>query len=169
MTGSLRSTAADRRVRDGLLAALVPVVACLTALVGLTAWTRVGAAGTPARVEVGVGRVFLPYAGKERTAAFFAITNTGGADDQLVSVTSPALQDVMLSRHEPGGDGADTMGMAPTVNIPAGSRLTMTPGTVDVMATVKGRWKEGDAVPFVLHFRHSGAVDAVAFVVRPGS
>lgn len=158
-----------RRLRDGLLAALVPVTACLTALVGLTAWTSAGAAGSPARVEVGVGRVFLPYADKERTAAFFTISNTGGADDQLVSVSSPALDEVMISRHERVGEGADAMGMVASVDVPAGSRLTMTPGSVDVMATVKVRWREGDAVPFVLHFRRSGPVDAVAFVVRPGS
>lgn len=174
MTDSLRSTAegrrpSRRRLHDGLLAALVPVMACLAALVGLTAWTTAGAAGSPARMEVGVGRVFLPYADKERTAAFFRITNTGGSDDQLVSVTSPALDEVMLSRHERVGEAADAMGMASSVDVPAGSTLTMTPRSVDVMAKVKTRWKEGDAVPFVLHFRHSGPVDAVAFVVRPGS
>ncbi|MFD0265744.1 copper chaperone PCu(A)C [Streptomyces sp. NPDC127106] len=174
MTDSLRTTTEGpglrrRRWRDGLLAAVVPVVACLTALVGLTAWTKAGAAGSPARIEVGVGRVFLPYADKERTAAFFTISNTGGSDDQLVSVTSPALDDVMLSRHERVREGADAMGMVPSVDVPAGGRLTMTPSSVDVMATVKVRWKEGDPVPFVLHFRRSGPVDAVAFVVRPGS
>ncbi|MFF3861462.1 copper chaperone PCu(A)C [Streptomyces sp. NPDC002209] len=174
MTDSLRTASAGwslsrRRLRDGRTGALVPVLACLTALVGLTAWTKAGAAGGPAHIEVGVGRVFLPYADKERTAAFFTITNTGGSDDQLLSVTSPALDDAMLNRHERAGQGADTMGTATSVGLPAGSRLIMTPSTVDVMATVKIRWKEGDAVPFVLHFRRSGPVDAVAFVVRPGS
>ncbi|MFK0221072.1 copper chaperone PCu(A)C [Streptomyces vinaceus] len=158
-----------RRLRDGLFAALVPLVACLTALVGLTAWTKAGAAGSPARIEVGVGLVFLPYADKERTAAFFTIANTGGADDQLVSVTSPVLEEVMLSRHERVGEGADAMRMVTSLDIPAGGRLTMKPDSVDVMATVKVRWKEGDAVPFVLHFRRSGPVEAVGFVVRPGS
>ncbi|MFE6838347.1 copper chaperone PCu(A)C [Streptomyces sp. NPDC057705] len=157
-----------RRLRDGLISVLAPVTACLTALVGLTAWTTAGAAGTPARIEVGIGRVFLPYADKERTAAFFRITNTGGSGDQLVSVTSPVVEAVMLSRHTSAA-GADSMRMAPSAEIPAGSTLQMTPSTLDVMMTVKGRWQVGDAVPFVLHFRNSGPVEAVAFVVRPGS
>ncbi|MFB7183336.1 copper chaperone PCu(A)C [Streptomyces sp. NPDC056257] len=157
-----------RRLREGLIAVLAPVTACLTALVGLTAWTTAGAAGTPARIEVGIGRVFLPYADRERTAAFFRITNTGGSGDRLVSVTSPVVESVMLSRHEKG-TGADSMRMVPSAEIPAGSTLEMTPSTLDVMMTVKGRWRVGDAVPFVLHFRNSGPVQAVAFVVRPGS
>ncbi|MFD9373601.1 copper chaperone PCu(A)C [Streptomyces sp. NPDC060020] len=171
-TSSAASPAAEspggRRLREGLIAVLAPVTACLTALVGLTAWTTAGAAGTPARIEVGIGRVFLPYADRERTAAFFRITNTGGSGDRLVSVTSPVVESVMLSRHEKG-TGADSMRMVPSAEIPAGSTLEMTPSTLDVMMTVKGRWRVGDAVPFVLHFRNSGPVQAVAFVVRPGS
>ncbi|MDX3536557.1 copper chaperone PCu(A)C [Streptomyces sp. MB09-01] len=174
MTGPLSPTSSaeawpgSRRLRDQLISVLAPVTACLTALVGLTAWTTAGAAGTPARIEVGIGRVFLPYADKERTAAFFRISNTGGSGDQLVSVTSPVVEAVMLNRHESPA-GADSMRTVPSAEIPAGSTLQMTPSTLDVVMTVKGRWQVGDAVPFVLHFRNSGPVEAVAFVVRPGS
>ncbi|MFD9083282.1 copper chaperone PCu(A)C [Streptomyces erythrochromogenes] len=158
-----------RSLRDGLLATLVPVMACMTMLVALTAWTRAGAAGTPARIDVGVGQVFLPYAGRERTAAFFRIANTGGSDDQLVSVTSPAADEIMLNRHERVGGGGDAMRAVSSANIPAGSVVHMTPSTLDLMVRVKTRRQVGDAVPFVLHFRRSGPVAAVAFVVRPGS
>lgn len=174
MTDPLPPTASSgerpvrRRLRDGLVAVLAPATACLAALVGLTAWTTAGAAGTPARIEVGVGRVFLPYADKQRTAAFFRIANSGGSGDQLVSVTSHAVEAVMLSRHESAG-GADSMRMVSSVEVPAGSTLEMTPSTLDVMVTVKGRWRVGEAVPFVLHFRRTGPVEAVTFVVRPGS
>ncbi|MFI1279821.1 copper chaperone PCu(A)C [Streptomyces sp. NPDC020858] len=158
----------SRRLPEGVVAVLAPLTACLTALVGLTAWTTAGGAGTPARIEVGIGQVFMPYADKQRTAAFFRITNTGGSGDQLLSVTSPAAEGAMLSRHESAG-GADSMRMVTSAEIPAGSVVRMTPSTLDVMMTVKGRWQVGDAVPFVLHFRHSGPVQTVAFVVRPGS
>ncbi|MFE6905773.1 copper chaperone PCu(A)C [Streptomyces erythrochromogenes] len=158
-----------RGLREGLLATLVPVIACMTMLVALTAWTRAGAAGTPARIDVGVGQVFLPYAGRERTAAFFRIANTGGSDDQLVSVTSPAADEIMLNRHEGVGEGGDTMRAVPSATIPAGSVVHMTPSTLDLMVRVKTRRQVGDAIPFVLHFRRSGPVDAVAFVVRPRS
>lgn len=157
-----------RRLREATVSVLAPVTACLTALVGLTAWTAAGAAGSPPRIEVGVGRVFLPPAGGERAAAAFSISNVGGADDQLLSVTSPAVEDAVLARHE-RVRGADVTRRAARVEIPAGRRLDMTPRTVDVTVTVKDRRQVGDVVHFVLHFRTSGAVPAVAFVVRPGS
>ncbi|MFJ6782795.1 copper chaperone PCu(A)C [Streptomyces yangpuensis] len=158
-----------RSLRDGLLAVLVPVMACLTMLVGLTAWTKAGAAGSPARIDVGVGRVLVPKAGKEHTAAFFRIANTGDSDDQLVSVTSPAADQIVLKRHERGGEAGDAVRVrtVPSANIPAGDFLVMTPATLDLTIRVKAHHRVGDAIPFVLHFRRSGAVHAVAFVVRP--
>ncbi|MFD5620362.1 copper chaperone PCu(A)C [Streptomyces yangpuensis] len=162
-------TPGRRSLRDGLLAVLVPVMACLTMLVGLTAWTKAGAAGSPARIDVGVGRVLVPQAGKEHTAAFFRIANTGESDDQLVSVTSPAADEIVLNRHERVGEAGDAVRVraVPSANIPAGDFLVMTPATLDLTIRVKARHRVGDAIPFVLHFRRSGAVDAVAFVVRP--
>ncbi|MET9607885.1 copper chaperone PCu(A)C [Streptomyces sp. NPDC006512] len=158
------------RLRDGVTAALVPALACLAALVGLTAWTTTGAAGSPPRIEPGVAHLLLPAAADGgRTTAFFRITNTGGADDQLVSVTSPVAEDLVLNRHVRAGGGAGTTRTVPSVTVPAGRTVTMTPNSVDVLMTVKGRLREGDTVPFVLRFRRSGPVDAVAFVVRPGS
>ncbi|WP_330177347.1 hypothetical protein OG875_29875 [Streptomyces sp. NBC_01498] len=59
--------------------------------------------------------------------------------------------------------------------VKAGSTLTMSPfdfdSDFDVMVTLKGgtRRREGDAVKFTLRFRHSGSMEAVATVVRPGS
>ncbi|MET9569380.1 copper chaperone PCu(A)C [Streptomyces virginiae] len=162
-----------RSLREGLLATLVPVIACLTMLVGLTAWTKAGAAGSPARIDVGVGRVLLPAAGKERTTAFFRIANTGDSDDQLVGVTSPVAGEITLNRHErvgeggEGGEGGEATRTVSSANIPAGDFLVMTPTTLDLTIKVKTRRQVGDALPFVLHFRRSGPVEAVAFVVRP--
>ncbi|MFF1337810.1 copper chaperone PCu(A)C [Streptomyces sp. NPDC058290] len=157
------------RLREAYLAAAVPVIACLVGLCGLTAWAGTGAAGTPPRVAVDDGRVFLPYAGKENTAAFFRISNLGGAEDQLTSVTSPAVEQAMLSRHQSTGTGGDSMNMTGPVDIPAGGTVDMSPFGVDVMVKVKDRWEAGQVVPFVLHFRHHEPVETIAIVVRPGS
>ncbi len=159
---------ARRSLREGLFGAVVPVVACMTMLVGLTAWTKAGAAGSPARIDVGVGRVLLPAAGKERTTAFFRIANTGEADDQLVAVTSPVADEITLNRHERVGEEDETTRTVSSANIPAGDFVVMTSATLDLGVTVRTRRRVGDAMPFVLHFRRSGPVDAVAFVVRPG-
>ncbi|MFE5804934.1 copper chaperone PCu(A)C [Streptomyces sp. NPDC056491] len=167
-----RSRLPSRRgVRDGLRAALVPVVACAVTLTGLTIWTSSGAAGSPPRMAVGNGRVFLPYGNSQETAAFFDIVNVGGSADQLTSVTSPAVERSMLSRHASSGLGADTMRMAGSVQVPAGAALTMSPFGVSVMARKKTStsWRAGDFVPFVLHFRHGPPVEVLAVVIRPGS
>lgn len=158
------------RVRQGFYAALVPWTACVLALAGLTQWTAAGAAGRPPALTVSDPHVFLPYNDNPQTAAFFTVTNTGGADDQLLSVTSPAASEAMLSLHRNNGDGADSMGMTDSATVAAGSRLTMSPYDLDVMVTLKNgtRWREGDAVKFTLHFRHAGSLAAVATVVRPG-
>ncbi|MEU6866712.1 copper chaperone PCu(A)C [Streptomyces sp. NPDC046876] len=167
--GETRGVPVRGRLREAYLAAAVPVIAALAALCGLTAWTSSGAAGNPPRIEVTGARVFVPYADKKDTAAFFRISNTGGADDELVSVSSPAVERAMLSRHETAGTGTHSMGMNGPVRLPAGGTLVMSPFDLEVMVRSRAGWKPGDAVPFVLHFRHSGSVEAVALAVRPGS
>ncbi|MFG2989375.1 copper chaperone PCu(A)C [Streptomyces sp. NPDC048257] len=157
------------RMREGLRAAIVPVVACSVALAGLTAWTSSGAAGTPPQIAAGNGRVFLPYGNSRDTAAFFDITNIGGAEDQLTEVTSTAVEKAMLSRHESSGLGADTMRMTGAVRVPAGATLAMSPFDVSVMTRPKAGWQAGDIVTFVLHFRHSPPVEVPAVVILPGS
>ncbi|MFI1648372.1 copper chaperone PCu(A)C [Streptomyces avidinii] len=158
-----------RRVREGVRAAAVPVVACAVALAGLTIWTSSGAAGSPPQIAAGNGRVFLPYGDSRDTAAFFDITNIGGAEDRLTGVTSPDVEKALLSRHRSSGAGADTMEMTGSVRISAGGTLAMSPFDVSVMARTRTGWEAGDVVPFVLHFRHSAPVKVFAVVVRPGS
>lgn len=80
-----------RRLTDSLLAALAPVAAFSLALAGLTTWVTAGQAGRPARIAVTSGRVLLPYGATTETAAFFTVTNSGGADDRLVRVTSSQI------------------------------------------------------------------------------
>ncbi|MFD6937573.1 copper chaperone PCu(A)C [Streptomyces goshikiensis] len=162
---------ARRRVGEALSAAIAPLAACSVALAGLTVWTASGAAGSPPRIAAGNGRVFLPYGNSRDTAAFFEVTNIGGGEDRLTRVTSPSdsVGRTMLSRHESSGRGADTMRMTESVRVPAGATLAMSPFDVSVMTRMNSRWRAGEVVPFVLHFRHSAPVEVLAVVVRPGS
>ncbi len=160
-----------QRLRDTVLAALVPVAACTVALAGLTAWTGTGKAGTPARIRVTEGRLLLPSAGVEETAAFFRITNEGGSADHLIRITSPrAPGGIALSRHRmTEGNGAYSTAID-SVDIAAGGSLAMSPTGVDLsVAAVSDTWRSGDLVPFTLEFRRSGRVTVLAVVVRPGS
>ncbi|MFF4351445.1 copper chaperone PCu(A)C [Streptomyces sp. NPDC001530] len=158
-----------RRLTDALLTALAPVAACALALGGLAVWTASGAAGTPARIKVTSGRVFLPFGESEESAAFFRISNSGDADDVLTRVTSTAADGAMLGRNTTTDGNTGSMRAVDSATVPAGGTLAMSPQDLDVMVTVRGTWRAGDLVPFVLHFRHSGRVKTLAVVVRPGT
>lgn len=160
-----------RRLREGALAALVPVAACSLALAGLTAWTGTGKAGAPARVHVTDGRVLLPSAGVAETAAFFRIANEGGSVDRLIGVTTPDAPDgVTLAQHRMKEGNAAYRATIDSVAIPAGGSLAMSPSGVDLTVSVpSGKWSSGDLVPFVLEFRHTGRVKVLAVVKRPGT
>ncbi|MFE0508806.1 copper chaperone PCu(A)C [Streptomyces sp. NPDC058964] len=158
-----------RRLTDTLLAAIVPVAACSLALSGLTTWVRAGQAGSPARISVPSGWVFLPYGNSTETAAFFDVANLGGADDRLVEVTSPAARgDITLSRHLATRSGTAYKAGLSSATVPAGGELTMSSHGVDVTLRAGAGWRTGDLVPFTLRFEHSGTVETVAVVIRPG-
>ncbi|MEV5878459.1 copper chaperone PCu(A)C [Streptomyces sp. NPDC052101] len=158
-----------RRLGEALRAALAPVAACVLALGTLAAWTAAGAAGSPARVDVTSGRVLLPYGNSTESAAFFRISNAGGTDDELTGVTSTATDAAMLGRNTTTNRNTGTMRAVDSVTVPAGGTVAMSPQGLDVMVAVRGTWHAGDLVPFVLHFRHSGRIKALAVVVRPGT
>ncbi|MFF4947831.1 copper chaperone PCu(A)C [Streptomyces chattanoogensis] len=135
-------------------AVAVPLLSCLATLGTLTAWTATGNAGTPARLSAAEGRVLIPY-GKESTAAFFTIRNTGTADDELTGVTGPPGYRAMLSRTADIGRNARRMEMVRAAAVPAGGSLRMTATGLDVMVSPPPRLSQGDRLTFTLHFRDS--------------
>ncbi len=68
-----------RRLTDTLLAALAPVAVCGLALGGLSTWTAYGNAGSPARIKVTDGRVFVPYRRPPRSRRPSSGSPTAGA------------------------------------------------------------------------------------------
>ncbi|MGF0173421.1 copper chaperone PCu(A)C [Streptomyces sp. Marseille-Q5077] len=158
-----------RRITDALLAALAPVAACGVALAGLTTWVGSGNAGSPARIAVTDGRVFLPYGDVRDTAAFFRITNSGGADDRLLKVTSSDVDgDLALSRHRMTGGRMAYAETVDSARVPAGGGLAMSPYGLDVTLRADSGWQTGTYVPFTLHFEHGGRIEVQAVVIRPG-
>ena len=159
-----------RRLKDTVLAAIAPVCAAVLALGGLAAWTASGRAGSPARIAVADARLYLPAPDAEETAAFFRITNSGGAPDTLVAVTSSTVgPGITLSRHRMTDGNAAYRQLAGSLPVPAGGTVDMSPLTSDVTVPVTARWHSGDLVPFVLRFEHSDPVGTLAVVVRPGT
>ncbi|MGW7256946.1 copper chaperone PCu(A)C [Streptomyces sp. NPDC054834] len=102
------------------------------------------------------------------TAAFFDITNTGGADDRLVGVTSSATGgQIGLSRHRMTGSAAAVRDGVSSATVRAGGKLSMSPQGLDAVLRSKAGWQAGDLVSFTLRFEHSGAIETLAVVVRP--
>ncbi|MFF1300363.1 MULTISPECIES: copper chaperone PCu(A)C [unclassified Streptomyces] len=158
-----------RRLTDTLSAALAPVAAFGLALGGLSMWTAYGNAGSPARVAVSDGRVFLPSGDTPETAAFFRITNSGGSADRLLKVTSAEAGGVTrLSRHRMVTANTASDQTVTSVSVPVGGSLAMSPSSLDVIVPAKTEWQAGDLITFTLHFERSGAVEYPAVVVRPG-
>ncbi|GFH37489.1 copper chaperone PCu(A)C [Streptomyces pacificus] len=159
-----------RRLVDALPAVLAPLAASAIALGGLTTWVGTGHAGSPARIDVVPGRVYLPYGDGRETAAYFDIANSGGSGDRLTGATSPsALGEITLTRHrvtEAGGAYRDSVA---STAVPAGGELSMSPHGVSLTLLPKDGLQPGDIVPFTLRFEHRGPVSTVAVVVRPVS
>ncbi|MEU6017505.1 copper chaperone PCu(A)C [Streptomyces sp. NPDC047515] len=157
------------RLRAPLAAVASPVLASGVALAGLGAWTTNGNAGSPPRLAVVEGHVFLRLGATPETAAFFTITNTGGSTDRLVSVTSPRTAvRPELSRHRMSDSRAAYREPAASAAIPPGDGLTMTPHGMDVTVRPDDDWREGERIPFTLRFERADPVTVLATVVRPG-
>ncbi|MFJ3673491.1 copper chaperone PCu(A)C [Streptomyces sp. NPDC090106] len=157
-----------RRLTDALLAAFVPVAAFSLALGGLTTWVTAGKAGSPARVAVSSGQILLPYGDSNQTAAFFTITNAGGADDRLVSVTSSGVGgEIYLSQHRMVGSTAAYRESVASITVRAGGKLSMSPQGLDLIVPPKEGWEAGDLVSFTFHFERSGPVKTLAAVALP--
>ncbi|MCA1218574.1 copper chaperone PCu(A)C [Streptomyces sp. 8L] len=155
------------RLADTVRAVAAPVLCCALALLALTAWSRSGLANRPSSVSVSRGTLYRPLLDARTTAAFFRIDNTGPTDDTLVSVTStatgPAVPARTRTRH-----GAGTMRMGVTLPVPAHSSVRMNASEQDVMVELRHPLRLGERVPFVLHFRYAGDVEAVAEVTAFG-
>ncbi|MFD7881235.1 copper chaperone PCu(A)C [Streptomyces bauhiniae] len=92
------------------------------------------------------------------------------SDADARGVTSPQVPTgTVLSRHRMDPGRTACREAAPRLAVPAGGRLDMSPLTSDVTVPVTRQWGDGDLVPFTLHFEHSGAIPALAVVVRPGA
>jgi copper(I)-binding protein len=161
-----------RRLAGAARSALAPVAASALALGCLTVWSASGAAGSPARIQVSEPRVVLPLSGDQFTVAVFRIRNSGDTDDELLSVTSPAVGRGLLARTELQSDatGATTgaTSMLGSMTVPARTTVAMSPHGLEVVLNLPSQLHAGERIPFVLNFRRSGRVETTALVARTG-
>jgi len=110
---------------------------------------------TPASAKVGGG--------------YLTITNSGSAEDKLVSATSAASGSVEI--HEMATkDGVMTMRPVTSgLPIPAGKSVALAPGGFHLMLmNLKAPLKAGDKVPVTLTFEKAGKLDVMLDVQTMG-
>ncbi|MEU9776921.1 copper chaperone PCu(A)C [Streptomyces sp. NPDC047968] len=154
-----------RRLADALRTAAVTVLAAAVAACGLIVWAGSGKAGTPARIEVGQGRVLQPVVPGRTTSAYFRIVNSGGSPDRLRKVTwSERNTPAELTQHRMTAEGGGYRERADSFTVPAGAEFGMSRFGPAVAVTGSGDWRPGDRIAFTLDFERSGPVTVEAVV-----
>jgi periplasmic copper chaperone A len=93
------------------------------------------------------------------TAGYLTILNHGKTADRLVSVSCRCAASVSVHEMKMTGSMA-SMKMVPSVEIPAGGKVTLAPGGLHLMVMgLKAPIKAGDRVEMVLTFKGAGAVN----------
>ncbi|MBX9408609.1 copper chaperone PCu(A)C [Pseudomonas baetica] len=93
-------------------------------------------------------------------AAYFVIHNAGKTADRLLSVDSPIAPEAQLHEHVMQGD-LMKMQQVPSVDIPAGGKVTFAPMAYHVMLlnpTDRSLLSDGKRFPLTMHFEKAGDV-----------
>jgi copper(I)-binding protein len=139
----------------------VAVAAASGAAAGLTGHAS-GSSG-PAKLAVSTGYIPQPLLTDE-AAAYVTVTNTGGTDAQLTSVSTPLAASVTL--HTTTGT---TMRQVGALTVPAGGKLVLgTGGDHMMLENLTHKPSVGEQITLLLHFTHaSPATVTVTVPVRP--
>lgn len=106
--------------------------------------------------------------GIDVSAGYLTIANNTGAEDRLLSVTSPRAERVEI--HEMSMDGAVMqMRQVTALAVAPGTEATLAPGGMHLMFIgVTQPFQEGESIPAQLTFEHAGVRD-VTLPVRRGA
>lgn len=105
----------------------------------------------------GFARATLPKAAV--AGGFLTVTNTGRADDRLVSATSPAAQRVEIHEMSMQGDVMQMRPLPQGIPVPAGKSVDLRPGGLHLMLMgLTAPLRQGDSVPLTLTFEKAGPV-----------
>lgn len=106
----------------------------------------------------GFSRATLPNA--PVGGGFLTITNSGSADDRLVSATSPVAGEVQIHEMKMEGDVMKMAELPDGLPIPAGQTVTLQPGGFHLMfMQLKQALVEGTKLPVTLTFEKAGSIE----------
>ena len=106
--------------------------------------------------------------GAQAGAAYLKVTAMG-ADDRLVSATTPAA--VSAELHESLNDhGVMKMRPLAGLDLPAGHAVTLAPGATHLMLVgLKHPLRAGDSFPLTLNFAHAGPQTVTVSIAKIGA
>ncbi|WP_246018439.1 copper chaperone PCu(A)C [Pelagibacterium montanilacus] len=101
---------------------------------------------------------------------YFAVTNTGEADDRLIAVEADVSERVEIHEMAHEGDVMTMRELADGLVIPAGETVTLAPGGFHLMfMNLETAFVEGEAVDVVLDFENAGRVPLSLPVAAAGA
>ncbi len=109
-------------------------------------------------LEIGHPWVKPPLGGRDMTAGYLSVTNTGDAPDRLIGASAAGVSAIELHTHIKDGE-IMRMRKVEGFDVPAGETLTLEPGGPHLMLFgVSDAWSVGDMMPVTLTFETAGDV-----------
>lgn len=145
----------------------------LKTIIAAAAFVIGAAAAHAADVQAGAVKIEQPWArasaGRAANGgAFMTLTNAGGPD-RLLKAASPVARTVELHTHI-NEDGVMKMRAVPAIDLPAGAKVELKPGSFHVMLIgLHAPLKEGTQFPLTLTFEKAGTVELQVPVRKPGA
>ncbi|MDK1373002.1 MULTISPECIES: copper chaperone PCu(A)C, partial [unclassified Sinorhizobium] len=113
-------------------------------------------------LEISGGAVKAMLPGAKVGGGGFVVKNTGGSDDRLLAVESPAAGRVELHEMKMENDVMKMRKLDDGIAIPAGATVELKSGGLHLMfMEVMKPFAEGETVPVTLTFEKAGRVDYV--------
>jgi copper(I)-binding protein len=122
---------------------------------------------TPAAIEANDAWARATAEGQSG-AVYVILANKGGADDRLVSASTPRASMAMIHRNDESG-GMARMRSVEALDVPAGERIDLKPGGTHVMLMgLDEPLRAGEHFDLKLKFEHSGEKTVSVAVVAAG-
>lgn len=146
------------------------VIVALSALVlGCTEAAEPTAAPAAPLIRVEALMVTPTPGGRDISAGYMTVRNSGAAPDVLVGVASPSAGRVDIHETRLGEGGVMQMFPIAQVPVPADGEVAFAPGGLHLMLMdLHAPLAEGERVRMTFTFERSGAVELEAQVARPG-
>ena len=122
--------------------------------------------------DIAVYGAYVREPATDTAAAYFTMTNVGGAKDTLVAVSSPVAASASMhdvGKHAPTGEGgmdSGSMVPTPTVELSPGQTITLEPAAGHMMLEgVSGSLEPGSTINLKLVFETAGTLTIKAPVI----